>query len=212
MRLKWTDLDPIALASLAIALLALLYTAYSNYKSRKEREAEKEEAKKTFSKVHFPILNVKPKFILEPTNNRLVLDITNLHSSTHAMDFQATCRSSINFNNKTEDQSSKLAIDSIGPSTNLVKSFNAFFCDFDSFLSNLGESRFLRGAWEVNRAEAIKELKAMGYLRNGQPPIGELKLSWSYKVAQIETQAIISEATYELYIWEYEHGVFLSLP
>jgi hypothetical protein len=122
----------------------------------------------------------------------------------------ARCRSEIEFDGKVERQDVSLTIASLKPLTTTSVEVGGFFCDFDNFVANLGQPRFNHQLAETNVAQAIQTLQNQGYLKNGQPPVGTMSVSWQYKPAQPDAGPVAQEATYKLFIWRYDHGVFLS--
>ena len=157
-----------------------------------------------------PVLTLKPQFSLAPTQNRLLLDVTNLHSSIAVQDVVARCRSEVDFDHKVARQDVSVAIPSLKPGTTTSVEVGGFFCDFDNFVANLGQPQFNYQLAQANVAQVIKTLQSQGYLKNGQPPVGTMSVSWQYKAAQPNAEPVAFEATYKLFIWRYEHGVFLS--
>jgi hypothetical protein len=131
-----------------------------------------------------PVLMVKPQFSLVPTQNRLLLEITNLHGSIAVCEVLARCRSRVEFDDKVEEQDVSVAITSLRPGTTTSLEVGGFVCNFDSFVANLGEERFNYHLEQANVGQAIQTVRERGYLKNGQPPVVTMSLSWQYKPAQ----------------------------
>ena len=99
---------------------------------------------------------------------------------------------------------------SLKPGTTTSVDVGGFFCDFDNFVANLGQAHFNHQLAQTDVAPAIRTLQNQGYLKNGQPQVGTMSVSWQYKAAQPDAGLVMQEATYGLFIWRHEHGVFLS--
>src|SRR5213075_2566303 len=95
-----------------------------------------------FRQMNEPVLTVKPQFSLAATQNRLLLDITNLHGSIAVRELSARCRSQVEFDGKVERQDVSVAIASLKPGTTTSVEVGGFFCDFDNFVANLGQPHF----------------------------------------------------------------------
>ncbi len=199
----------IALGGLVVAALSLAVAFYTARRTRRERENDQQLQALRFRQMNDPVLTVKPQFSLVPTQNRLLLEITNLHSSIAVREVVARCRSEIEFD-KVERQDVSVTIASLKPLTTTTVEVGGFFCDFDSFVANLGQKRFNHQLAETNVAQAIETIQNQGYLKNGQPPVGKMSVSWQYKPAQPDAGSVSQEAVYKLFIWRYDHGVFLS--
>jgi hypothetical protein len=146
----------IALGGLVVAALSLSVAFYTTWRTRRDREKDQQLQGQRFRQMNEPVLTVKPQFSLVPTQNRLLLEITNLHSSIAVREVVARCRSEIEFDNKVERQDVSVTIASLKPLTTTSVEVGGFFCDFDSFVANLGQLRFNRQLGQINVAEAIQ--------------------------------------------------------
>lgn len=207
---EWFKEHGVEAGALLISTIAMVYSLYVDIRSRRWRADDITREQKRFDAEMLPQLLVKPRFDIRSTHNRLVLEVSNLHTSTFVRDFEAKCTSEVSFDNKVETQSDSLHLETLAPNTTKEIEFQGFFCDFDSFIANLGVSSFSKSVSELSLQNSIKTLREMGYLRNGQPSIGKLTLTWKYKAAQEGAQFRQAEALYELGIFEYEHGIFMN--
>jgi hypothetical protein len=130
-----------------------------------------------------PVLTLKPQFSVAPTQNRLLVEITNLHGSIAVQDIVVRCRSRVEFDDKTEEQDVSVTHASLKPGTTSAVEVLGFLCDFDSFVANLVRPRFGQQLAQVDAAKAIQTVRDRGYIKNGQPPVGTMSVSWQYKPA-----------------------------
>jgi hypothetical protein len=200
----------IALGGLVVAVLSLVVAFHTAWRTRRDSQKDQQLQDLRFRQMNEPVLTVKPQFSLVPAQNRLRLDITNLHGSIAVREVVARCRSQVEFDHKVERQDVSVTIASLKPGTTTSVEVGGFVCDFDSFVANLGEEQFNYQLAQANVAQAIQTIKNQGFLKNGQPPIGTMSVNWQYKAAQPNTDLVAQEATYQLFIWHHEHGVFLS--
>jgi hypothetical protein len=200
----------IALGGLVVAAVSLAVASYTAWRTRRDRGQDQQLQDKRFRQMNEPVLTIKPQFSLAPTQNRLLLDVTNLHSSIAVQDVIARCRSEIDFDHKVARQDVSVTVSSLKPGTTTSVEVGGFFCDFDNFVANLGQSQFNYQLSQAKVEQIVQTLQNQGYLKNGQPPVGTLSVSWQYKAAQPDAETRAFEATYRLFIWRYDHGVFLS--
>jgi hypothetical protein len=200
----------IGAGGLAVAALSLAVALYTAWRTRRDREKDQEVQELRFRQINEPVLIVKPQFSLAPTHNRLLLDVTNLHGSIAVRDVTVRCRSQIDFDAKVERQDVFVTISALKPQETTTVEVGGFFCDFDSFVANLGQPQFNHQLSQTNVAIAIQTLQDQGYLKNGQAPVGKMSVRWQYKPAQPDADPVTQEVAYKLFIWRYGHGVFLS--
>ena len=200
----------IAFGGLAIAALSLVVSIYTAWRTRRDREQDQGLQELRFRQLNEPVLMVKPQFSLAPTNNRLLIEVTNLHSSIAVQDVVAHFHSQIEFDNKLERQDAWVKIAFLKPGTTTSAEVGDFVCDFDSFVANIGERNFNRQLAEIDVARAIETVQSRGYLKNGQPPVGTMELKWQYKSAQPNASVVAQDATYTLFVWRHAYGLFLS--
>lgn len=200
----------IALGGLVVSVLSLAVAFHTAWRTRRDRQRDQQLQDLRFRQMNEPVLTVKPQFSLAPTQNRLRLDIANLHGSIAVRELVARCRSEVEFDDKVERQDASVTIVSLKPGTTTSVEIGGFFCNFDCFVANLGEKQFNYQLAQINVAQAIETIQKRGYLKNGQPPVGSMSVSWQYRAAQPDADLVTQEATYKLFIWRHEHGVFLS--
>ena len=200
----------IALGGVIISAVSLAIAFYTAWRARRDRKIDQCQQDLRFRQMNEPVLMLKPQFSLAPTQNRLLLDITNLHSSIAVQDFVAKIHSTVEFDNKVERQDISIELTSLKAGASTSVEAPGFLCDFDSFISNLGRNRFERQLAQVDVAQAVETLRHQGYLKHGQPSIGTISVSWQYRAAQPTADLIAREAIYRLFVWQYEHGVFLT--
>jgi hypothetical protein len=203
-------LTKVALGGAVIAALSLVVAFYTAWRSRRDRTLDQKAQDLRFRQMNEPVVMLKPQFSLAPGQNRLLLELTNLHGSIAVQELVARCRSRVEFDNKIEQQDASVTLASLKQGTTSSVEVGAFFCDFDNFVANLGRSGFEQQLAQVDVARAIQTLRDKGYIKNGRPPVGSLTVSWQYKPAQPGANLVTQEATYPLFIWRYDHGVFLS--
>ncbi|MBV1929714.1 MAG: hypothetical protein KUG81_09425 [Gammaproteobacteria bacterium] len=209
--MNWLTDNAIETFALAVSIFTLIFTIFVDIRGRRWRKEDiKREQEKTESEL-IPDVIVKPRFELSPESNRLIIEVINLHSTTAIREFKARCASEVKFDSKKENNNSSLQITAILPGVIKEGEFGCFFCDFDSFVANIGLEGFERSLADVNQVREIKKIREMGFLINGQSSLGTLKISWEYVPALKNTEVIQGEAEYPLSIFEYEHGVFLQL-
>lgn len=209
--MEWLGEHGVEAAALFVSIVALLISVYIDARGRRWRKEDTERESSRVEAETTPQLLVKPRFDLAPGRNRLVLEVTNLHSETAVRAFGASCSSTIEFDLKKEAQQDELTLDAILPQGTKEAEFGGFFCDFDSFVANVGLKRFERQLSQVDRRSEIERIRKMGFLKNGQASVGRLRIKWEYMPARINARSIKATAEYDLAIWEYPHGVFLSL-
>lgn len=202
--------DSVALGALVVSVLSLGLSTFTSWKSSRDRRNDLFLQEQRFEQLNVPEILAKPNFSLAHGNNRLIIEVVNLHSSIAIKELLVTCTSHISFDDKTENQNETGTLPSLLPNQNAAIEV-PFFCDFDSFANNLGEIRFpFGGGWGSRAREAAVRIQQMGYLKNRQPSVGTFSLRWSYRPAQPGAEIVRREVSYPLYIWLYKHGIFLS--
>ena len=162
----------ITLGGVVIAALSLVVAFYTAWRTRRDRAMDQRLQDLRFRQMNEPVLTLKPQFSLAPTQNRLLVEITNLHGSIAVQDVVVRCRSRVEFDDKSDQQDVSVTLASLKPGTTSSVEVAGFFCDFDSFVANLGRPRFEQQLAQVDATKAIQTIRDRGYIKNGQPAVG----------------------------------------
>src|SRR5882724_9661867 len=102
----------ISLTAVLVSALSLALSLVTYLHAARNRREDLQLQEQRFRQQYDPVLMVRPQFLLSPGDNKLVAEVTNLHSSVAITSLHIRVASLVKFDDKVEEQlaEGKLAI------------------------------------------------------------------------------------------------------